>query len=44
MQDRYRLYIGLQFSKKPVVTGTFNLKSFEIMKDMLVAVRVVKKQ
>jgi trimethylamine--corrinoid protein Co-methyltransferase len=39
MQDRYRLYIGLQFSKKPVVTGTFNLKSFEIMKDMLVAVR-----
>jgi trimethylamine--corrinoid protein Co-methyltransferase len=39
MQDRYRLYIGLQFSKKPVVTGTFNVKSFEIMKDMLVAVR-----
>jgi len=39
MQDRYRLYIGLQFSRKPVVTGTFNLKSFEIMKDMLVAVR-----
>ena len=39
MQDRYRLYIGLQFSKKPVVTGTFNLKSFEIMKDMVVAVR-----
>jgi len=39
MQDRYRLYIGLQFSKKPVVTGTFALKSFEIMKDMLVAVR-----
>jgi len=29
----------LQFSKKPVVTGLFNLKSFEIMKDMLVAVR-----
>jgi len=39
MQDRYRLYIGLQFSKKPVVTGTFNVESFEIMKDMLVAVR-----
>ena len=39
MQDRYRLYIGLQFSKKPVVTGTFALESFEIMKDMLVAVR-----
>ena len=39
MQDRYRLYIGLQFSKKPIVTGTFALESFEIMKDMLVAVR-----
>ena len=44
MQDRYRLYIGLQFSKKPVVTGTFNLKSFEIMKDMLVAVRGSEKE
>jgi trimethylamine--corrinoid protein Co-methyltransferase len=39
MQDRYRLYIGLQFSKKPIVTGTFILESFEIMKDMLAAVR-----
>jgi trimethylamine--corrinoid protein Co-methyltransferase len=39
MQDRYRLYIGLQFCKKPVVTGTFAMESFEIMKDMLVAVR-----
>jgi len=39
MQDRYRLYIGLQFCKKPVVTGTFAVESFEIMKDMLVTVR-----
>jgi trimethylamine--corrinoid protein Co-methyltransferase len=39
MQDRYRLYIGLQFCSKPIVTGTFALESFEIMKDMLVAVR-----
>lgn len=39
MQDRYRLYIGLQFCQKPIVTGTFVLESFEIMKDMLVAVR-----
>jgi len=39
MQDRYRLYIALQFCKKPVVTGTFVVESFEIMKDMLVAVR-----
>jgi trimethylamine--corrinoid protein Co-methyltransferase len=39
MQDRYRLYIGLLFCKKPVVTGTFAMESFRIMKDMLVAVR-----
>jgi trimethylamine--corrinoid protein Co-methyltransferase len=39
MQDRYRLYIGLQFCNKPVVTGTFTLGSFAIMKEMLVAVR-----
>jgi trimethylamine--corrinoid protein Co-methyltransferase len=39
MQDRYRLYIALQFCKKPIVTGTFAVESFEIMKDMLVAVR-----
>lgn len=39
MQDRYRLYIGLRFCKKPIVTGTFNVESFEIMKDMLVALR-----
>ncbi|MFC2156862.1 trimethylamine methyltransferase family protein [Acidobacteriota bacterium] len=39
MQDRYRLFIGLQFSQKPVVTGTFAMESFEIMKDMLVTVR-----
>jgi trimethylamine--corrinoid protein Co-methyltransferase len=39
MQDRYRLYIGLQFCRKPVVTGTFALESFAIMKDMLAAVR-----
>jgi len=39
MQDRYRLYIGLQYCKKPIVTGTFAVESFEIMKDMLTAVR-----
>jgi trimethylamine--corrinoid protein Co-methyltransferase len=39
MQDRYRLYIALQFSRKPVVTGTFTVESFAIMKDMLVAIR-----
>ena len=37
--DRYRFLISLIYSKKPVVTGTFAKESFEIMKDMLVAVR-----
>jgi len=39
MQDRYRLYIGLLHCRKPVVTGTFSVESFQIMTDMLVAVR-----
>ncbi len=37
--DSYRLFICLQFSSKPVVTGTFRAKSFAVMKDLLVAVR-----
>ncbi|NTV82180.1 MAG: hypothetical protein HGA24_12255, partial [Candidatus Aminicenantes bacterium] len=39
MQDRYRLYVGLRFCTKPIITGTFAVESFKIMKDMLVAVR-----
>ncbi len=37
--DRYRLYLALIYSKKPIVTGTFAKESFEVMKDMLIAVR-----
>ena len=37
--DRYRLYIALIYSKKPVVTGTFVKESFEVMKNMLVSIR-----
>ena len=37
--DRYRLYLALIYSKKPIVTGTFAKESFEIMKDMLVSIR-----
>jgi trimethylamine--corrinoid protein Co-methyltransferase len=39
MQDRYRLYIGLQNSQKPIVTGTFAVESFSIMENMLTAIR-----
>ncbi len=37
--DSYRLYIGLLFSKKPIVTGTFRVEGFEPMHRMLVAIR-----
>jgi trimethylamine--corrinoid protein Co-methyltransferase len=35
VSDRYRLFVALMFSKKPVVTGTFALDAFESMKEML---------
>jgi trimethylamine--corrinoid protein Co-methyltransferase len=37
--DSYRLYLGLMFSSKPVITGTFRVEGFQPMHDMLVAVR-----
>lgn len=39
ISDSYRLFLSLLYSAKPVVTGTFTIESFEIMKNMLVAVR-----
>lgn len=39
ISDSYRLYIGLLFSKKPIVTGTFRVEGFAPMHRMLVAVR-----
>jgi trimethylamine--corrinoid protein Co-methyltransferase len=39
ISDSYRLFLGLQFSSKPVVTGTFRVEGFKPMHDMLVAVR-----
>jgi trimethylamine--corrinoid protein Co-methyltransferase len=37
--DSYRLFLALQFSAKPVVTGTFRVESFKPMLEMLTAVR-----
>ncbi len=37
--DSYRLYVGLQYSAKPIVTGTFRVEGFKPMFDMLVAIR-----
>jgi len=39
MADRYRLFISLSYSSKPVITGTFEKDAFKVMKDMLVCIR-----
>ncbi len=33
--DRYRLFVALQHSTKPVITGTFSTDGFAVMKEML---------
>ncbi|MFC2168361.1 trimethylamine methyltransferase family protein [Acidobacteriota bacterium] len=44
ISDAYRVYIGLQNSTKPIVTGTFRVKGFKPMLDMLIAVRGSKEK
>jgi trimethylamine---corrinoid protein Co-methyltransferase len=39
ISDSYRLYLTLLHCRKPVVTGAFSVESFEIMKDLQVAIR-----
>lgn len=39
MGDRWRLYVALLNSRKPVITGTFRKDAFAVMKGMLAAVR-----
>ncbi len=39
ISDSYRLYLSLLFCEKPVITGTFTIAGFHVMKDMQVAVR-----
>ncbi|HLB01437.1 MAG TPA: trimethylamine methyltransferase family protein, partial [Bacteroidota bacterium] len=39
VSDSYRLFLSLLYSSKPVVTGTFTIESFDVMKEMLLAVR-----
>jgi len=38
LSDRYRLFIALLFSSKPVVTGTFAVDAFPTMKEMLLVI------
>jgi trimethylamine--corrinoid protein Co-methyltransferase len=39
VSDSYRLFLSLLSGEKPVVTGTFTIESFQVMKDMQLAVR-----
>ncbi len=39
ISDSYRLFLSLLYCEKPVVTGTFTIPAFEVMKDMQLAVR-----
>lgn len=37
--DSYRLYLGLRYCDKPVVTGAFSAEGFFVMRDLLLAIR-----
>lgn len=37
--DSYRLFLSLLYCPKPVVTGAFTIESFDLMRDLQVAVR-----
>ncbi len=39
ISDSYRLFLSLLYGNKPVVTGAFTIESFDIMKDLQVAIR-----
>jgi trimethylamine--corrinoid protein Co-methyltransferase len=39
IQDSYRLFLSLLLGEKPVVTGAFSAKGFEVMRDLQLAVR-----
>jgi trimethylamine--corrinoid protein Co-methyltransferase len=39
ISDSYRLFLSLLFCEKPVVTGTFSIESFEVMKDFQLTIR-----
>ena len=39
ISDSYRLFLSLIYGEKPVITGTFSIEAFTIMKDLQLAVR-----
>jgi trimethylamine--corrinoid protein Co-methyltransferase len=44
ISDSYRLFLGLTFGEKPVVTGAFTIDAFNIMRDLQLAVRGTKEK
>lgn len=42
VSDSYRLYLSLLFCEKPVITGTFTIESFNVMKDFQLTIRGTK--
>ena len=44
ISDSYRLYLSLLYCEKPVVTGTFTIEAFNIMRDFQLAVRGLEKE
>ncbi len=39
ISDSYRLFLSLLYCEKPVVTGTFTIDAFDVMRDLQLAVR-----
>jgi len=39
ISDSYRLFLSLLYGRKPVVTGAFTIESFNVMKDLQLAIR-----
>jgi len=39
ISDSYRLFLSLLYGEKPVVTGTFTIEAFAVMRDLQLAVR-----
>ncbi|UCE61182.1 MAG: trimethylamine methyltransferase family protein [Phycisphaerales bacterium] len=44
ISDSYRLFLSLMHCEKPVVTGTFTIDAFNIMRDLQLAVRGTKEE
>ena len=42
ISDSYRLFLGLLYCDKPIVTGAFTIDGFEIIKDLQLAVRATE--